>query len=188
MALDSDIQNADSQLYVEFYTQEKEPNAGKPFVRIVVPGDKTTVIDQPVRDDHKERFPRQWLHFQMQNGDGPVIGTPLKDWNAECPDEFSDNQMAELQILKFQTVEQVATASDNQLQRMGMGGAGLRERARTFLLNKNQKVSSSELEQTRKKLRELEAKMAMLLEQRKPGRPRKENVNDNDAGVSAASN
>ena len=41
MALDSDIQNADSQLYVEFYTQEKEPNAGKPFVRIVVPACKT---------------------------------------------------------------------------------------------------------------------------------------------------
>ena len=69
-----------------------------------------------------------------------------------------------------------------------MGGAGLRERARTFLMNKNQKVSSSELEQTRTKLRELEAQIAMLLEQRKPGRPRKENVNDNDAGVSAASN
>ncbi len=64
MALDSDINNADSQLYVEFYNYEKDPYKGKPFVRIIVPGDKTTVIDQPVRDDHKERFPRQWLHFQ----------------------------------------------------------------------------------------------------------------------------
>ena len=69
-----------------------------------------------------------------------------------------------------------------------MGGVGLRERARNYLLNKNQKVSSGELEETRAKLKELEAQMAMLLEQRKPGRPRKENVNDNDAGVSAASN
>ncbi len=188
MALDSDINNADSQLYVEFYNYEKDPYKGKPFVRIVVPGDKTTVIDQPVRDDHKERFPRQWLHFQMQSGDGPVIGVSLKDWFQDRPDELSDNQLAELQILKFQTVEQVATASDNQLQRIGMGGVGLRERARNYLLNKNQKVSSGELEETRAKLRELEAQMAMLLEQRKPGRPRKENVNDNDAGVSAASN
>ena len=188
MPLDSDINNADSQLYVEFYTFEKDPYKGRPFVRIIVPGDKTTVIDQPVRDDHKERFPRQWLHFQMQNNDGPVIGTPLKDWFQDRPDELTDNQLAELQILKFQTVEQVATASDNQLQRIGMGGVGLRERARNYLLNKNQSVSSSELEATRAQLEELKAQMSMLLEQRKPGRPRKENVNDNDAGVSAASN
>ena len=188
MPLDSDINNADSQLYVEFYTSEKDPYKGRPFVRIIVPGDKTTVIDQPVRDDHKERFPRQWLHFQMQNNDGPVIGTPLKDWFQDRPDELTDNQLAELQILKFQTVEQVATASDNQLQRIGMGGVGLRERARNYLLNKNQSVSSSELEATRAQLEELKAQMAMLLEQRKPGRLRKENVNDNDAGVSAASN
>ena len=188
MPLDSDINNADSQLYVEFYTSEKDPYKGRPFVRIIVPGDKTTVIDQPVRDDHKERFPLQWLHFQMQNDDGPVIGTPLKDWFQDRPDELTDNQLAELQILKFQTVEQVATASDNQLQRIGMGGVGLRERARNYLLNKNQSVSSSELEATRAQLEELKAQMAMLLEQRKPGRPRKENVNDNDAGVSAASN
>ena len=102
--------------------------------------------------------------------------------------QLGQQAMGQAPIAPPQTVEQVATASDNQLQRMGMGGAGLRERARNFLLNKNQKVSSSELEQTRTKLRELEAQMAMLLEQRKPGRPRKENVNDNDAGVSAASN
>ena len=188
MALDSDINNADSQLYVEFYTSDKDPYKGKPFIRIVVPGDKTTVIDQPVRDDHKERFPRQWLHFQMQSGDGPVIGTPLKDWFQDRPDELNDNQLAELQILKFQTVEQVATASDTQLQRIGMGGVGLRERARNYLLNKNQKVSSSELEATRAQLEELKAQMAMLLEQRKPGRPGKENVNDDHAGVGAANN
>ena len=188
MALDSDINNADSQLYVEFYTSEKDPYKGKPFIRIVVPGDKTTVIDQPVRDDHKERFPRQWLHFQMQSGDGPVIGTPLKDWHQDRPEELTDNQLAELQILKFQTVEQVATASDSQLQRIGMGSAGLRERGRSYLLNKNQKVSSGELEATRAQLEELKAQMAMLLEQRKPGRPRKENVNDDHVGVGATSN
>ena len=102
MALDSDINNADSQLYVEFYTSEKDPYKGKPFIKIVVPGDKTTVIDQPVRDDHKERFPRQWLHFQMQSGDGPVIGTLLQQWNTDDSEGFNAHQMAELQILKFQ--------------------------------------------------------------------------------------
>ena len=176
MALDSDINNADSHLHVEFYTNDQKPYKDRPtpFVRIIVPGDKTNVVDQPVREDHKERFPRQWLHFQMQSGDGPVIGTLLQQWNTDDEENFSLHQMAELQILKFQTVEQVATASDSQLQRIGMGGAGLRERAKTYLTRKNQSANTSELEITRRELDELKQQMAMLMETKKLGRPRKE--------------
>jgi hypothetical protein len=82
--------------------------------------------------------------------------------------------MAELQILKFQTVEQVATASDSQVQKVGMGAAGLRERARAFLARKNQVSNNTELDQTRRELQELKEQMSMLMEQRKPGRPKKE--------------
>ena len=176
MALDSDINNADSHLHVEFYTNDQKPYKKRPtpFVRIIVPGDKTNIVDRPVREDHKERFPRQWLHFQMQSGDGPVIGTLLQQWNTDDEENFSSHQMAELQILKFQTVEQVATASDSQLQRIGMGGAGLRERAKTYLTRKNQSANTSELEVTRRELNELKQQMAMLMETKKLGRPRKE--------------
>jgi hypothetical protein len=176
MALDSDTYNADSHLHVEFYTNDQKPYKDRPtpFVRIIVPGDKTNVVDQPVREDHKERFPRQWLHFQMQSGDGPVIGTLLQQWNTDDEENFSLHQMAELQILKFQTVEQVATASDSQLQRIGMGGAGLRERAKTYLTRKNQSANTSELEITRRELDELKQQMAMLMKTKKLGRPRKE--------------
>jgi len=172
--LDSDIGNGDQHLHVEFYMYDKAPYKDRPFVRIIVPGDKTNVVDQPVREDHKARFPRQWLHFQMQSDTGMVIGTSLPDWNKDRPEEFTDYQMAELQILKFQTVEQVATASDSQLQRVGMGATGLRDKARAYLLGKNQTESSSELAKTRTELDELKAQMAMLMETRKPGRPRKE--------------
>jgi len=174
MALDSDVNNADSHLSVEFYVFEREPYKGKPFVRIMIPGDKTSINEQMVADHHKQRFPRQWLHFQMQNDDAPVIGTPLMQWHRDDPEEFNDMQLAELQILKFQTVEQLATASDSQIQKVGMGAAGLRERARSYLTKKNQSKNSSELEETRSELAELKAQMAMLMVQRKPGRPRKE--------------
>ena len=81
MALDSDIASADAQLHVEFFiAKDVEGWDGKPFIRIMAPGDKTNIIEQPVREDHKERFPRQWLYFQMQNTDCQVIGTPLIDW------------------------------------------------------------------------------------------------------------
>jgi hypothetical protein len=176
MALDSDIHNADSHLQVEFYINDQQcyKDRPTPFVRIIVPGDKNNIVDQPVKEDHKERFPRQWLYFQMQRGDGPVIGTLLQQWNAEDGEGFNIHQMAELHILKFQTVEQVATASDSQLQRIGMGGAGLREKARSYLIRKNQTENTSEIEVARRELDELKKQMAMLMETRKPGRPRKE--------------
>ena len=173
--LDSDVGNGNENLNVEFYTHEKEPYKDKPFVKIFITGDTNNIIDQPVREDHKARFPREWMYFQMKSDTGLVIGTTLPDWNKDQPEEFNDYQMVELQILKFQTVEQVATASDSQLQRVGMGGTGLRERARAYLLSKNQTESSSELAKTRTELDELKAQMAELLsEKRKAGRPKKE--------------
>lgn len=180
MGLDSDIRNADSQLYVEFYTyqhpstDEIKPWEGKPFVRIVTPGDKTNIIEQPVRESHKQRFPRQWLHFQMQNNDANLIGTPLKDWHEARPDEFNQMQLEELNILKFQTVEQVATASDMQLQKVGMGAAGLREKARSYLLNKTKSDNQTEIEQTKRELAELKEQLAALMAEKKVGRPKKE--------------
>ena len=187
MPLDSDVANADAHLHVEFYVYDKAPYKDVPFVRIMVPGDKTNIIEQPVREHHKERFIRQWLYFQSKNDDGQVIGTKLDQWNKDKPEDFNDHQMAELQILKFQTVEQVATATDAQLQRIGMGAAGLRERARGYLTQRNQSESSTELAKTRSELDELKAQMALLMAQRKPGRPRKEDVDVqyDDASVGA---
>jgi hypothetical protein len=180
MALDSDINNADSQLHVEFYVKDSGANEGRPYVRIMAPGDKTNIIDQPVRDDHKERFPRQWLYFQMQQNEGAAneIGTALSQWHKDYPEEINRDQIAELAILKFLTVEQLALASDSQLQRVGMGGVGLRERARLYLNRKNRSDASAELEDTKKQLAELQAQMAEFMaaqnEQKRRGRPPKE--------------
>lgn len=174
--LDSDINNADAQLHVEFYVRDDGPNKGNPYVRIQAPGDKTNVIDQPLREDHKARFPRQWLYFQMQQSEGAAaqIGTPLSQWQKDFPDEVNRDQIAELSIMKFLTVEQLALASDAQMQRVGMGGLGLREKARQYLNRKNRMDSSSELEQTKAQLAQLQAQMAELLaEPKRRGRPPK---------------
>ena len=176
MALDSDIQNADSQLHVEFYIRDDEQFRGQTFVRIQAPGDKTNVVDQPLRDDHKARFPRQYLHFQIQQNEGAAsaIGTPLTDWYKAAPEDINRDQIAELNILKFVTVEQLALASDSQLQRIGMGGIGLREKARLYLNRKNRQESSAELEETKAQLAALQTQMAELLSEKRRGRPPKE--------------
>jgi hypothetical protein len=174
--LDSDISNADSQLHVEFYISEEKEYKGQPFVRITVPGDKTNVVDQPVRDDHKQRFPRQWLYFSMQGAEDNAasIGTPLTVWHEDSPETFGKAQLMELQIMKFQTVEQLATASDAQLQRIGMGAAGLREQARQYILSRTKVSNNAEFEQTKRELAQLKEQMAQFMAARKPGRPPKQ--------------
>lgn len=174
MPLDSDTANADANLIVEFYTQTKGTFEGKPFVKIMVPGDKTNIIDTLAREDHKRRFPLQWIHYQSKNDGSALIGTPLTEWSNSCPGDVSDYQLQELSILKFQTVEQVATMSDSQAQKVGMGGVGLREKAQTYLRSKNQKASSSELESTKAELETIKAQMAELMasmNKPKRGRP-----------------
>jgi hypothetical protein len=175
MPIDSDIANADSHLFVEFYEFADEPYKGVPFVRIMSPGDKTNVIETFARDHHKERFHRQCLHFEQKSNGSAVIGTPLLEWHKAAPEDFSQYQMAELEILKFQTVEQIATATDSQLQRVGMGAVGLRERARDFLKNKNQVATSSDLDETKRELEDLRAQVVALTAQKRgPGRPKTE--------------
>ena len=136
--------NPDSVLSVEFYwhepeDQNKSMELGKlvrgpkiPYVRIQNPGDKTSIIETPVRDEHKKRFPDHWLRWQMQEGminNGPdVPGWKLEDWTHLNPE-----QVRELKYLRFSVVEQVAGASDDQVQRMGIGGLSLREEARRAL-------------------------------------------------------
>jgi len=187
MSLDSDVNNSYEKLNVEFYTNKipGHVNEGKPYCRIITPGDQTNIVDQPVGERHKRNFPRQWLYFQMQNNDGDAtIGIPLADWHKDRPQELSAHQMDELRILKFQVVEQVANASDRQLERVGMGGVGMRERARAYINHRGQSESAREMDALKKQLAEMQEKMAQMgsdsADKRGPGRPPKDRVNVNN--------
>ena len=145
MALPSDEQGADARLQVRFYKrpvqQEHETQeAGRPifkefdFVHICVAGDTLTEIDTYVLNSHKQRFPQQWANYQNRVGanDDQVIGTPVAEWPL-----VSKSQAEELRAMKFHTVESIAGASDQQLQRMGMAAGmspyAFRDKAKAFL-------------------------------------------------------
>ena len=145
MALPSDEQNADNRLQVRFYKrpvqQENETQeAGRPifkefdFVHICVAGDTLTEIDTYVLNSHKQRFPQQWANYQNRVGanDDQIIGTPVSEWPL-----VSKSQAEELRAMKFHTVESIAGASDQQLQRMGMAAGmspyAFRDKAKAFL-------------------------------------------------------
>lgn len=136
--------NPDSLLAVEFYWHEPEDvhasereqrvvrGQKMPYVRISNAGDHTSVMESPVLDSHKRRFPDKWLYFQIQNnmveGAAEIPGWKIEEWTHLNPE-----QVRELKFMRFSVVEQVANASDAQCQKMGMQGYGLREAARLAL-------------------------------------------------------
>jgi hypothetical protein len=158
--------NPDDRLAVRFFIKPEQNNfrtqeEGRPvyedreMVRIEVPGDARTVIETYVREEHKQRFPRQWLAFQT-NRENPETGTPLSEWPL-----LSASQAEMLKAQKFRTVESIAHASDLQLQSIGMiaGMAphSFRERARAFL---DAASGTADVERMAQELAERDAKLA----------------------------
>lgn len=194
MPLESDIPNADSHLFVQFFTFRDPPYKGQTFIRKMAPGDQLNIVERPMREHDKVDFPQQWLGFLAKTSEDEVPGTPLKQWNLDRPTEITHAQMDELRMIRFVTVEQIRDASDLQLQKIGMGGQGLRERARLYLNGKTQDSETAEMSQVKAELAELKALIAAKPQAIAPkqkgwpkGKPRKPlNVVNNDAATHAA--
>ena len=169
MALPSDESNADARLSVRFYKkavkQEDASNdAGRPifkefdFVNICVAGDTLTEIDTFALEQHKQRFPIHWAKYQNKIGadDQNYEGTPLSEWPL-----VSKSQAEELRAIKFYTVEAVANASDQQLQRIGMSAGmspyAFRDKAKSFL---NLATSTAESDKREQEINELKEELA----------------------------
>lgn len=191
-------QNPDSLLHCEFYmhnpvdkwaSEEASYKEGRtitirkykaevPFARIMRPGDSTSIIETEVREEHKRRWPNQWLYFQMNNGmldeGAQMQGWKLQDW-----DELKDQpeQVRDLNYKRFYTVEQLAGASDGSVQGLGIGGLGLREKARKSLRDKIAADVTSRIDEKDKAIATLQEQVAQLLaaQQAKPDvKPRKQ--------------
>ena len=182
--IESDQRGADDNLYVEFYSkpvkQEFESEqAGRPifkdvvYVKIFTPSDQLTVIDTIAREDHKQRFPMQWQRFMNKHAnDQAIVGTPVTEWPF-----LSAAQAEELKGMKFFTVEMVANANDQQIQRIGMvagiSGYTLRDKAKSFLSIADESAEVAKRDEELAKLREenakikqeTEAKLAQMQEQ-----------------------
>ncbi len=207
MAIESDVRGADENLYAEFYVKPVKQNfaseeAGRPifadvvYVKIMTPSDQLTQIDTIAREDHKARFPRQWMYFQnKQAGQQQVIGTPVGEWP-----QLTASAAEELRALKFFTVELIANANDSQLQKIGMIAGmsphSLREKARAFLNLANDSAEEAKREaelealrqenerlkaETEKRLAEMQEQLKAVLlmsAEKKPKRKAKEEVEE----------
>ena len=188
MSLDSDVPNPNSHLHRVFYSREvknaflsaaKSNETGKDeivneridYIRISIPGNKNLEIDTPVREEHKKRFPMEWLAYQASGLQRTsVVGTPIEQW----PRVVANPDMAqELRHIKFSTIQSIAGASDAQLQSIGMiagqNAFTFRDDARQFLATTEAESKLSDADkkhaEANSKLAEANAKMLEQAEQ-----------------------
>lgn len=116
----------DRSMVVMFYNKgvqnpAKSAEAGRPFfedrvfVRIHPPGERLNIIDRPMQDSDRRRWPMQWAQFKENRAQIPE-GTPI--------DLLYPDQPAIAQTLRasgVHTVESCAELSANAIETIGMG-------------------------------------------------------------------
>ena len=95
----------------------------KIFLKKLVPGDSTLVVDRPMREQDIDDFPVEWARFE-QKKEQKVSGTPIEVWSA-----ISDTQKAEFKALNIFTIDQFAQLADSVGNKI-MGFNDLRDKAR----------------------------------------------------------
>lgn len=148
----------------------------KIFIKKLVPGDSTLVIDRPVRETDIEEFPVEWARFE-QKKEQKVAGTPIEAWAI-----ISETQKAEFKAMHIYTIDQFANLPDNAGDKI-MGFNDLRTKARAFIAAAQDAAMFDKIRaETDAKLAQQEEEMAQLralvteLSAKKAGRPKKELV------------
>jgi hypothetical protein len=159
----------DKKLFVQFYmgflrNQVKSEEQGRAifddveFIRIHSPGDRTNIVDRPVRPSDKVRFAGQYERFK-QGQEIQATGTPLSEWPI-----VTRGMAEELKYLGFQTVEQVAEANDAACSRH-MGLTDLKKKAAAYL--EVAKGNTAPIEQLSKRVSEMQSQLESVLEANK---------------------
>ena len=132
----------------------REVYEDREYVEIIVPGDKHSIVDVAVKDEHRDRWSRQYEAFKKSQ-DAPEEGTPIEEW---AP--IGASQALELKSSHVRTVEHLAGLSDSQLAKVvPMGGYGLREKAKAWL---QQVEDGKPLAEAHQMIRELNDRISQL--------------------------
>jgi len=108
----------DNKLHIQFYSRPMLQHAlseenGRPIyadvdhVRIMVPGDKLSIIDRIASDDDQKRFAAHWAKYKAGKGE-EIIGTRL-----EVVPWMTRSKVEEYKFFNLHTVEQLANANDS---------------------------------------------------------------------------
>jgi hypothetical protein len=133
------------------------------FVKIAVPGDKSSLYFQPATDKHKQRFPKAYEAFKArQGGRGSLEGMPIENW---AP--ISRSIALTLKAAHIHTVEALAIVHDGHIDRIGMNGRELRDKAKAFLDQAKDSAATMKLAGEKKALEDqlaaMQAQIAALV-------------------------
>ena len=174
----------ESNLFVSFYSDAIELKAESekqgrpvfrdvPFIKIVVPGDVNNIIERKATAEDKLKFPKAWARFEASEAEGQE-GTPLEQWP-----QMSRSMVKECKYFEIHTVEQLATLSDINVSKMGMGYMDLRNKAKAYLVaaagTAGETAQAAENQRLKEMIADLQRQMNEVND-KKVGRPKKETV------------
>jgi len=164
----------DKNLAVFFY-RKSVPNALKSqqagtrfhdefdYIKMHAPGEQLQVIDRPVVENDKRRFPVQWRAYE-NNRRQIVDGIPIDMLFPSHPG-YADN----LRSYGVHTVEQCANLSASAMDAIGMGAQDYQNRARDYLeaakAGANYHKFKAQLDEKERKIKRLEEQVATLSSQ-----------------------
>lgn len=111
----------------------KSRDAGRPihenvtYVKIQQPGERLNVVERPVQDNDKRRWPESWQAYMSGKTYVPD-GTPVEMLFPNHP-AIADN----LKGLNIFTVEQLASLGGNAIDNIGMGGQEWVNKAKRYM-------------------------------------------------------
>lgn len=128
-------------------------NEDRVFVKIQEPGEKLNVIDRPVKDDDKRRWPNQWRQFTMNQKQIPD-GTPVDLLFPQSP-AIADT----LRAYGVHTIEQLAKLSAEGISTVGMGATEWVNKARAYMEKADKGVAFHQLQT---ELKQRDSQIAVL--------------------------
>jgi hypothetical protein len=125
--------------FVRFYkkpilNKEKTKTEGRPiyepaeYVEIHIPAEPQNVVNSPVQEKHKARYPQQYEAFLKDQDQDAASGTLLSAWGMLTPERIE-----ELKYFKIVTVDQLSSVSDVNMGKLGPKARQEREAAKNFL-------------------------------------------------------
>jgi hypothetical protein len=161
IAMNKNAGAGDETLAVKFYisplqNEQKSKLEGRPifedreFIKIMIPGSKSNVIDRLARPTDIARFPEHHRRFKARMDQDLVEGTRLEEWPG-----ITRGQCEEMKFFNVFTVEQLANLAASSAGNI-MGIEALKTKANAYL-------DSSKENATNEKFAALEAKYEALL-------------------------
>jgi len=125
-----------------------------PYIHIMQPGNKESIIHRKATDMDKQRFAEHFRKFEAREDQEALEGTPLVEWPG-----ITRSQAEELKFYNVLTLEQLAAMSDTNAQNF-RGVNELKRRAIAYLEMAEENAGAEALAAANQRNEELEATIA----------------------------